>query len=242
MKLYFLLLTIGCLGGCSAFAQQATSNPAGFDPVAAAGRTIDEKQAAINPTYSVAVALGRDPHERLAEYQARVCSGSLPRPCPDALAWAAKAALEAGENQTAHDYAVEALQSADAVAARYGKRGFKAPRSLLGAPTADYYGNFVLGRLAVLGGDIRSAERYLLVSGKTIGDPALMSFGPNMSLAFEVLKHGDSQSRQVVLQYLDEVRTFWHVDQSSMDKWAAQIVAGDTPTFRVGDGSSRLYN
>lgn len=242
MKLYSLLLTVGYLGGCGAFAQQATNSPATFDPWKAAEQAWDAKQAAINPTYSAAVALGKDPRERMAEDEARVCSGSSPRPCPDSLASAAKAALEAGENQKAHDYAVEALQSADLRVAWYEKRGWKVPRSCPGVPTADYYGNFVLGRLAILDGDIRSAERYLLASGKTLGDAVLKSYGPNMSLAFELLKHGDTRSRQVVLQFLDELKTFWHIQPTPMDKWSAQITAGEIPLFRLGDLMPNLYN
>ena len=45
-----------------------------------------------------------------------------------------------------------------------------------------------MGRLAILDGDVRSA------------------YGPNLSLALEVLKHGDRQSRQAVVQFLAWVR------------------------------------
>ena len=241
VRLFSCLLTLGCVASVASFAQQGTGKPADADPMQAALRALDAKQAATNPTYSVAVLLGKDPHERLAECEARLCSGGSLRRCPAALAWAAKAAVEAGENQKARDYAVESLQSADAMVAGYAKLGRIVPRSSLGGSTADYYGNFVLGRLAVLDGDVRSAEKYLLASGKTVGDPVLKSFGPNMSLALELLKHGDAQSRQVVLEFLDEVKLFWPTP--SIDKWAAEISAGETPTFRAdGDGASKLFN
>ena len=72
----------------------------------------------------------------------------------------------------------------------------------LPVPTADYYANFVLGRLALLDGQIRSAEQYLLAAGRTSGDGVLRSYGPNMSLALELLKHGDKQSWQSVQQFI----------------------------------------
>jgi hypothetical protein len=193
-----------------------------------------------NPTYSLAVAGGRDPHEFLAEAEGRICSDAAPIPCPGALAWAAKAALEASENKTAHDYAVRSLQSADSAAAYYEKHGRKAPRSYANVPMADFYGNFVLGRLAILNGDVRSAEGYLLASGKTLGDPSLSS-GPNMSLALELLKHGDAQSRQVVLQYFDEVKAFWATSQGLLDRWSARVAAGETFLFGVDEGIDVLF-
>jgi hypothetical protein len=192
----------------------------------------------------MAVVSGTDPHEFMVKAETRICRGPSPRQCPGALAWAAKAALEAGENKKARDYAVESIQSADSMVARLAKFSQDAPRSDFAVPIADFYGNFVLGRLAILDGDIRSAERYLLASGKTAGDPGLNSFGPNMSLALELLKHGDAQSRQAVIQFLDEIKAFWNVgpDKPPLDKWEAQIAAGETPVFRVGDRMSNLYN
>jgi len=245
MKSYSLLLAIGCLGGFAAFAQQATNGSAASNAIKASESAMDEKQAATNPRYSLAVLGGKDPHEHMSEFEARICQGPSPRPCPGALAYASKAALEAGEDKKAHDYAVEALQSADSIASRYEKLGRKAPRSYAAVPVADFYGNFVLGRLAILDGDIRSAERYLLDSGRTLGDPDLKCFGPNMSLALELLKHGDTQSRQTVLQFLDEIKVFWTLDPDKppLDKWSAQIAAGETPVFRIGDlALSNLFN
>lgn len=63
--------------------------------------------------------------------------------------------------------------------------------------------------------------------------PHLMTFGPNLSLAREVLKHGDQQSRQAVLQFLEEVRTFWSIKPAEFEQWSADIVAGRMPDFNV---------
>jgi hypothetical protein len=132
------------------------------------------------------------------------------------------------------NYSFEALQSADILAADPIKLG----RSHPGVPTADFRANFVLGRLAILDGDIRSAEKYLLASGKTKGERLVNSNGRNMSLAYELLKRGDDQSKQVVLQYFDEVREFWGnpFGLSAMDRWTKQIEASDTPDFQVDYG------
>ena len=63
---------------------------------------------------------------------------------------------------------------------------------------AIHVGNLVLGRVALASSDIASAKAYLLESGKTIGSPQLNSFGPNMTLAKELIEKGE---REVVLEY-----------------------------------------
>jgi len=199
-----------------------------------------EKRARANPTYSTAIQQNRDPHEFLLEKEAAL---NPPGPIQHRLlAYAAKAALEAGEKEKARSYANEALAGAAEMAAFYKGLKYTAPRRFGGIPAADYYGNFVLGRLALLDGDIRSAERYLIASGKADGegDAVLSSYGPNLSLALEVLKHGDDQSREAVLQFLDEIKVFWNSKPSYYDQWKAQIVAGEMPNFEaVGPN---LYN
>ena len=202
-----------------------------------------------NPTYSSAVFRHQDPHEYLFEIeadfnqlQAQANPALRPRAGLGVLALAAKAALEAGENQKAHNYALKALAMADQEAEERRKRSDKDPRLHHAIPTADYYANFVLGRLAVLSGDIRSAEYYLIASGKTlgVGDAVLHSYGPNMSLALEVLKHGDQQSRQTVLQFLEEIKVFWPINPKHFQEWSAQIAAGKIPNFQAA--GPNLYN
>ena len=215
MNTHILVVCVAaCAGGNVAFAQNAVPNP----------------------TYSTAVFLHRDPQEFLAEQESKLHDAqarSLPALTIAPLAYAAKAALEAGENQKAHDYAVKALALADDLAADMKKRGSQTPRSFAGIPTADYYSNFVLGRLAILRGDIRSAEQYLIASGKAAGDAALGTYGPNLSLALELLKHGDEQSWQVVLRFIDEIKVFWKITPAPFDEWSSQIVAGKVPHFQA---------
>jgi len=199
-----------------------------------------EKIARENPTYSAAVACNRDPHEFLLEKEAALSPPGLIYHIR--LADAAKAALEAGEKEKARDYAIKALAAADQSAARWNASGGSAARHRVpGVPTADYYANFVLGRLAILDGDIRSAERYLVASGGIHGgDAALDTYGPNLSLALEVLKQGDQQSREAVIQFLDEIKIWWKPARSPYEQWKAQIAAGKIPNF-LAIGNNLTY-
>jgi hypothetical protein len=186
-----------------------------------------------NPTYSEAILQHRDPLEYLSQMEARMTqeAATLGHPAPYLEALAAKAALEAGQNDKAATYATEAL----AVATRMD-RNRKHPRY----PEVQFYANFVFGRLSVLNGDLASAGRYLLAAGQTSGGPVLASHGPNMSLALELLNKGDAQNRQTVLQFIEEIKTFWKISPAPFDMWSAQIRAGKIPNFQaVGPN---LYN
>ena len=79
---------------------------------------------------------------------------------------------------------------------------------------AIHIGNLVLGRIALGSGDVAEAKRYLLESGKTIGSPQLNSFGPNMTLAKELLERGE---RQVVLDYFKLCAVFWKMENERLN-------------------------
>lgn len=93
---------------------------------------------------------------------------------------------------------------------------------------AIFFGNFVLGRVALSRGNVKQASQYLLASGKTKGSPQLDSFGPNMTLAKELLEKGESGS---VLQYLELCKNFWEGQQQKLDDWSNEIRNGKTPDF-----------
>jgi len=133
-----------------------------------------------------------------------------------ALDTAAKESFAAGQMEEARRYALEALD----LAQRF--------RSNWNYGNAIHDGNMVLGRIAVKNGDLNSARDYLLKAGNTTGSPQLDSFGPNMSLAKDLLEKGD---RETVLQYFNLCRQFWELHLNKLDEWSADVAAGNTPDF-----------
>jgi hypothetical protein len=125
----------------------------------------------------------------------------------------AEAAFEAGDFSKAHAYASELLSKADS-----GHKGL-----------AVFYGNQVLGRLALAEGDVERANGLLLASAETTGSPTLCSFGPSMLLARELLSRGE---RDVVLRYLERCSSFWEHGAERLARWASAIERGETPDFR----------
>ncbi len=94
--------------------------------------------------------------------------------------------------------------------------------------------NLVLGRIAVRDGRIDEAKKYLLEAGKSPGSPQLNTFGPNMSLAKDLLEKGE---RQVVLDYFELCRRFWRLHHGRLDKWSQQVKDGKIPDF----GANLVY-
>ena len=88
--------------------------------------------------------------------------------------------------------------------------------------------NMVLGQVALREGDIAKAEEYLLKSGSTPGSPQLNSFGPNMSLAQELIQ---AERVDVVLEYFKLCSEFWKNSRGRLKTWATQAKAGQMPDF-----------
>jgi hypothetical protein len=89
-------------------------------------------------------------------------------------------------------------------------------------------GNLVLGRLALREGRVDEAKRHLLEAGKSPGWPVMDGFGPNMSLAKDLLEKGE---RDVVLEYFELCRKFWKMERGRLTKWSGEVKAGQTPDF-----------
>jgi tetratricopeptide (TPR) repeat protein len=89
-----------------------------------------------------------------------------------------------------------------------------------------YEANVTLGRIALQKGDVATAKRYLVAAAKTPGSPQLNTFGPDTTLAQELLDRGE---RDVVLEYIDLIEKFWEHDYGSLEVWRAQIRLGKTP-------------
>jgi hypothetical protein len=133
-----------------------------------------------------------------------------------ALADLAKAAFDAGDLTKATSYANELLSLAPQ------------NRKDWNYGNAIYYGNFVLGRVALRGGDVAGAKRSLLAAAQTPGSPQLNSFGPNVTLAKELLDKG---ARDTVLEYFALCRSFWKLDRGLLDQWSATVRGGGIPQF-----------
>jgi hypothetical protein len=135
---------------------------------------------------------------------------------------AAKESFAAGNIEDARKYATESLSLAPSY------------RGLWSYGNAIHDGNLVLGRIAVREGHLDDAKQYLLAAGCTSGSPTLGSFGPNMSLAKDLLEKGE---KDVVLQYFELCRVFWKDDFGKLDDWTQEVKAGQTPRF----GANLVY-
>lgn len=131
----------------------------------------------------------------------------------------AKAALEAGELEQARNYAEELLEKAVSL---------DLPEYFRSDGNAIHYGNIVLGRVALAIGDIWQAKQRLIGCAHTTGSPNLGSFGPNMTLAKELLERGE---REVVLEFLELCKSFWTSSWGALEEWKSDVEAGRMPEF-----------
>lgn len=98
---------------------------------------------------------------------------------------------------------------------------------------AIHHANLLLGRIALKEGKVDAAKEYLLKAGNTPGSPQLISFGPNMSLARELLELGETS---VVLEYFDLCTKFWQPQFQEifgLHEWKIQIENGQIPDFKA---------
>jgi len=117
---------------------------------------------------------------------------------------------------------------------------------------AVHTGHLVLGRIAVDAGKIAESKRQLLESvaeanmpygyeqppeqpweqrpkpGKWRASPQMDTFGPDMTLANELLKKGETET---VLKYFELCAKFWTMENGNLAKWKKQIADGETPDF-----------
>jgi len=134
----------------------------------------------------------------------------------DALGDAAKESFVAGKFQDAQSYAQELM----ALLPKYQGGGNEGK--------AIHDGNLVLGRIAAREGRIEEAKSYLIAAGKSPGSPTLDSFGPNMTLAKDLLEKGE---RDTVLEYFTLCRRFWRLHQGKLDQWTQEVRNGKVPDF-----------
>lgn len=123
----------------------------------------------------------------------------------------ASAYFEVGEMLQAHKFAMLALEADD-------------PTNPNGDLTFDM--NVVLGRIALANGDVDKAGLHLLAAGKTHGSPSLGSFGPDLTLAKDLLAGGQ---RDTVRQFIQSCKTFWHSGQEQLTSWTIALESGGDP-------------
>ena len=106
---------------------------------------------------------------------------------------------------------------------------------------AIHHGQNLLGRIELKKNRLGPAIEHLHKAGKTKGSPQLSSFGPNMTLAKELLEVGETTA---VLKYFDLCRGFWKADaylpagaRHPLDRWRETVEAGGIPDF----GANLLY-
>lgn len=89
-------------------------------------------------------------------------------------------------------------------------------------------GHIVLGKIALRHGDRDAAKQHLMEAGNTPGSPQLDSFGPDWTLARELMKQGE---KEAVLAYLKACSNFWEYGMDWLSFWADQIREGKVPDF-----------
>ncbi len=92
---------------------------------------------------------------------------------------------------------------------------------------AIHHSNIILGKICLKKGNINQAKEHLLKAGQTQGSPQLDSFGPNMSLAKELLILGESS---VVLEYFRLCSNFWK--DRKLSEWSLEVKEGKIPEFK----------
>ena len=93
---------------------------------------------------------------------------------------------------------------------------------------AIHKGNLILGRIALREGNLEASKQYLLYAGETPGSPQLVSFGPNMVLAKELLEAGE---KDAVLEYFKLCVNFWEMDFGRLKSWSEIVQSGRIPDF-----------
>jgi tetratricopeptide (TPR) repeat protein len=125
-------------------------------------------------------------------------------------------AFDAGDIRKARAYAARLLDES------------KSQRGGWNYGNAVHKANLILGRVAVAEGRLAEAVTFLRAAGETPGSPQLNSFGPNMSLAKDLLERGETEA---VLAYLEACRVFWKMGGSRLDAWRQDVEAGRIPNF-----------
>ncbi len=157
----------------------------------------------------------RTPEQKLAE-------ADSPKSRFYELGAAAKSRFEAGDFKGALGHITELQQILPRFKRNYHYNG------------AAHDIQIVLGRLALQEGNVEEAKQHLIRAGQSCGSPTMSSFGPNMSLARDLLLAGE---KQVVLDYFEACRKFWEMGAERLDIWTMYVNASRLPDF----GANLVY-
>ena len=188
---------------------------------------LQPNQAAINQNlarvYELRAMSVTDPAEkqRLARARFEQLSRAAEATPPDTalLIALATAALDSGNLPRAETAGKQLLAMLPKVRTDPQQRGM--------ADGVVHHAYVILGRVALRQGNLDAAKADLLESGRVSGGGTLSSFGPNMTLAKELLEKGESAT---VLQYFELCRKFWAFS-NRMDPWIEAIHKGQVPDF-----------
>jgi hypothetical protein len=117
----------------------------------------------------------------------------------------------AGEEKTASADAWDALKAGDLDRARGATARMFELAAEVGEDDWNYgnlihWGHIIRGVCSLKENDYAGAEGELRAAGRVAGSPQLDSFGPDLRLAWALLKHG---SDDAVLDYLHQISRFW---------------------------------
>jgi hypothetical protein len=128
----------------------------------------------------------------------------------------AKAAWAAGDHAAARERAERVLESL---------RGRKADWDV---GNVVHEMHILLGRVALETGDLERADTHLLQAARAPSSPQLASFGPDWTLARDLLSRG---RREAVTKYVAGVGTFWESGRDQLAEWSKTLAAGGAPKF-----------
>lgn len=129
---------------------------------------------------------------------------------------AAKTALELKQRDLAASYAREIVS----LAPQYPDDWNYAP--------AVHNANIILGKNALRQDDIDKAKHHLLAASKIPYSEILDNQGADLQLAGALLARGQ---RETVAQYLQACTRFWPRGRDQLERWQAQLAAGQIPSL-----------
>ena len=164
----------------------------------------------------------------LAKHEPRLQQTTRPAQRLFPLWYVTAAALAAGDAEKARAYAQELLALGEQLKSQpgFGPSNYS---------QATHVGNLVLGRIALMAGDVGKAKEHLLAAGRVTGSPTLNSFGPDMLLAKELLAQGE---RAAVVEYFALCAKFWEMQGDKLEQWKEVVRQGGMPDFGPNLGTA----